>query len=62
MSLSRGVRFLGSSFLLTVALLAAGVLAAELPNLAVFGVLLLLCAVEFAFLVPPLWNRLFRYA
>ncbi len=57
----RGVRFLGGSFLLTMILLTAGVQVARLPNLAVLGVLLLVCAVQLAFLVPPLWNRLFRY-
>ncbi len=55
-----GPRFLGGSLLLTLALLAAGLLWLRVLDLAWFGVLLVFCAVTFAYLMPFLWNSLFR--
>ncbi len=52
---------MGGSFLIAVVLLAAGVQIATLPSLAFLGVVLLVCALELAFLMPFLWNRVFQY-
>ncbi len=56
----RGAGFLGGSFLLAILLFAAGIQTAQFTNLSRLGVLLVLCAVQVAFLSPVIWNYVLR--